>query len=104
MSLRLTDVSASTTSQSERYVEAAGERIGHVLDPRTGQPVPAWGSVTVIARDPLVADILSTTLFVLGPVRAKEWAERLGEVGVLLLEERDGEVTPSWNREFEQYR
>lgn len=64
--LVVTDASVSTTSSSERP--------GHVLDPRTGQPVPAWGSVTVVADDALVADILSTALFVMGADAALEWA------------------------------
>ncbi|MBW3552971.1 MAG: FAD:protein FMN transferase [Gemmatimonadetes bacterium] len=64
--LVVTDASVSTTSSSERP--------GHVLDPRTGRPVPAWGSVTVVVEDALVADILSTALFVMGADAALEWA------------------------------
>lgn len=100
--LRLREASVSTTSQSERWVEAAGERIGHVLDPRSGRPVPAWGSVTVVARDALVADVLSTALFVMGPVAGREWASRLDEVAVLFLEERGGTVVASSNAAFER--
>lgn len=96
VALRLRDHSASTTSQSERYIEAAGERFGHVLDPRTGLPVPAWGSVTVVHRDPLLADILSTALFVLGPERGLAWAEGRGDVGALFLVERAGQLEARW--------
>lgn len=96
-SLRLRDRSASTSSQSERGVTAGGRRLGHVLDPRTGEPVPAWGSVTVVAADPMVADILSTALLVMGPDEAWRWAEGRRDVGVLLLVEREGRVLPRWN-------
>ena len=74
-SLRLHNASASTTSQSERFVTVRGRQLGHVLDPRTGTPVPAWGSVTVVHADPMVADILSTALFVMGPEEGMRWLE-----------------------------
>jgi thiamine biosynthesis lipoprotein len=93
----LADGSASTSSQSERYVRAAGQNIGYILDPRTGTPAPAWGSLTVVAQDPLRADILSTALFVLGPDSALAWGSRHPEVGVLVLDRRDGAIRPRWN-------
>jgi len=83
--LLLRDVSASTSAQSERFVTVAGARYGHILDPRNGRPVPAWGSVTVIAADPLVADIVSTALFVMGPEQGLVWANRHPELGAIFL-------------------
>lgn len=74
--LEVTDASVATSGQSERGFDVDGERLGHILDPRTGRPVPAWGSVTVVAPDPLVADILSTALYVMGPDAGLEWATR----------------------------
>jgi thiamine biosynthesis lipoprotein len=96
--LRLRDRSASTSSQSERFVDADGRRLGHVLDPRSGEPVPAWGSVTVVAEDPALADVLSTALLVLGPDAALAWAESRDDVGVLVLEIAAARVTARWNR------
>lgn len=95
--------SVATSAQSERSVEVDGERLGHVLDPRTGRPVPAWGSVTVVAADPVAADVLSTALLVMGAEAGRRWAEGREE-GVLLLEVRGGEVEASWNTAFERYR
>ena len=90
--LRLRDRSASTSSQSERTLAVNGRRIGHVLDPRTGEPVPAWGSVTVVAEDPGVADAFSTALLVLGPEAGLRWARSRRDIGVLFLIERNGQV------------
>lgn len=95
--LWLASGSASTSSQSNRFVRAAGQTIGHILDPRTGTPVPGWGSLTVVSEDPLEADVLSTALFVLGPDSALAWAGNHPEVGVLVLDRRDGAVRPRWN-------
>jgi thiamine biosynthesis lipoprotein len=74
--LLLRDRSVSTSSQSERGVTVNGRRLGHIVDPRSGEPVAPWGSVTVVAEDPVAADILSTALLVLGPDAALIWAER----------------------------
>lgn len=63
------------------------ERPGHLLDPRTGRQLPAWGSVTVVSPDPVAADALATALFVLGPDDALRWARSRDGVGVLVLEE-----------------
>jgi thiamine biosynthesis lipoprotein len=101
--LRLQDRSASTSAQSEHFVVVGGRRLGHIVDPRTGHPVPAWGSVTVVAADPMLADILSTALLVLGPDRAIAWAGDHPELGVLVLDQRGGRVRPRWNAGLEPY-
>lgn len=61
-----------------------GERgVGHILDPRTGEP-PAFGafggSVTVLTRDAAMADALATALFVMGPERGLTFARSTPEV------------------------
>jgi thiamine biosynthesis lipoprotein len=98
VALRVADASVSTSAQSERYVSVNGIRYGHILDPRTGRPVPAWGSVTVVNRDPLAADVLSTALFVLGPEAGAAYARQHG-IAALFLVQRGGElqsiVTPA---------
>jgi FAD:protein FMN transferase len=101
--LHLHDRSASTSSQSERFVTASGRRVGHVLDPRTGYPVPAWGSVTVIAEDPTVADAVSTALLVLGPEDGLKWARAREDVAVLFLISRGGRLERRWNPALEQF-
>jgi thiamine biosynthesis lipoprotein len=87
--LRLRNLSVSTTGLSERFVEIDGRRLGHVIDPRTGTPVAAWGSVTVVHPDPMVADILSTALFVMGPGDGLRWAEAQGIASLFLLRQGD---------------
>lgn len=80
--LRLKDASASTSGNSERGVAVNGRRIGHLLDPRTGEPARDFGSVTVVAKDGLTADVLSTAFFVLGPSDALALSNRLRAGGV----------------------
>ena len=53
-------------------------RLGHVIDPRTGQTVSRPGSVTVWHHDALVADMLSTALYVMDAQDAVRWSEARG--------------------------
>ena len=80
--LSFSDLSLSTSGNSERALEVRGRRIGHLLDPHRGEPAPDFGAVTVAAPSALVADILSTAFFVLGPTRGLELSELLRREGV----------------------
>lgn len=96
--------SVATSGASERYVEHEGQRLGHIVDPRSGLPVPPWGSVTVVAPDPFAADVLSTALFVMGADDALDWAVRNPEYGVLILKGRDDDqVCARWNATMDQW-
>lgn len=101
--LRVADASVATSAQSERFLELDGVRYGHVLDPRTGVPVAAWGSVTVVAADAFAADALSTALFVMGPEAALAWARSRADIGVLVLELRGDDLVASWNPALESF-
>ncbi|UCF20376.1 MAG: FAD:protein FMN transferase [Gemmatimonadota bacterium] len=101
--IRLSEGSAATSGASERNFEIAGQRVGHILDPRSGKPVSAWGSVTVVALDPVVADVLSTALYVMGPEEGLNWAESWEEIGALFLVLEAGGLRLSWNAAMEPF-
>jgi FAD:protein FMN transferase len=81
VSVALEASSISTSGDSERFVTVGSRRIGHLLDPRTGQPAADFGSATVIASSALVADVLSTAFFVLGPSRGLDLSRELCNEG-----------------------
>ena len=68
----------SSSGDYERYRESDGERVHHIIDPRTGRPATHTAAVTVIAADAETADAASTALFVAGPAAWLEVAQRLG--------------------------
>ncbi len=66
--LPLEDVALSTSGDYERFFidEISGERIHHIINPRTGHSAGAIVSVSVIGPLGFDTDPLSTTVFVLG--------------------------------------
>ena len=56
----------ATSGDYRRYTEIAGKRYSHIIDPRSGQPVPhSIVSVTVVANQAMIADAYATALCVL---------------------------------------
>src|SRR5262249_47517845 len=78
--------SLSTSGGAEKDVVLDGKIIGHHIDPHTGYPAPSFGSVTVWAASALAADVLSPALYVLGPEKGKDWAEKADVAACFLLE------------------
>ena len=88
----LRDSSISTSGDYEIYYEKKGKRRTHIIDPRTGTPVPRLQSVSVIAPDGMTSDALSTSLFVLGPENGSRLVKNLPGVEALIVSE-GGKVT-----------
>lgn len=79
-------LSVSTSAQTERFVEIDGVRHGHILDPATGQPASGVICAAVTHPSAMIADALSTALFVRGRGGLEPLLAAYPEAGVLLLE------------------
>lgn len=85
----LRDASLCTSGDVFQHVEINGVRYSHIVDPRTGLGLTDHGLVTVIGRDGMTADALSTAVSVAGAGRAVGLARRFG-AEVLFLHEVGG--------------
>jgi FAD:protein FMN transferase len=67
--LSLRNCGFATSGDLFQHVELGGKRYSHIVDPRTAMAMTDHSLVTVIARDAVTANSLSTTTCVVGPER-----------------------------------
>jgi thiamine biosynthesis lipoprotein len=97
----LTDGTFSTSGDYARSFVKDGVRYHHLLDPATGQPARGCRSVTIVADSPLLADGLSTGVFILGPVEGMALIERLPHVeGVIVTAKNEVLVSSGLKDKF----
>lgn len=87
----LHDLAMATSGNYRNYFEdEKGNRLSHIIDPKQLRPVSHnLASITVLAPNTMMADGLSTGLFVLGPKKALEVAEREKLAVFLILKNGD---------------
>jgi thiamine biosynthesis lipoprotein len=102
--LELSDGTFSTSGDYARFFVKDGVRYHHLLDPATGQPARACRSVTIVADSPLIADGLSTGVFILGPEAGMALIERLPQVeGVIVTAKNEVLVSSGLKGRFTQF-
>jgi len=86
----ISDLAITTAGDYRKYREVDGQRIAHILDPRTGRPLThRLASVTVIDALAVRADAFDTALMVLGPDEGMALARKLNLAALFI--ERKGE-------------
>lgn len=89
----LSDAAVSTSGDYERYFidELSGERVHHIVNPRSGQSATGVTSVTIIGNTGLETDPLSTGVFVMGVEKGLELVNQLSGIDVIIID-RFGKV------------
>lgn len=86
--LPLSDTAISTSGDYERFfMDEKGERVHHILSPKTGKPVKGVMSVTILANDAITSDGLSTAVFVLGVNEGLALINKLEGIDAILIDE-----------------
>jgi thiamine biosynthesis lipoprotein len=102
--VNLTDMAISTSGDYERYFILNGKRYHHLLSPKTGHPAEECRSVTVIAKDDVLADAFATGVFILGPERGLKVLEKAGFDGVIVDSKGKIYLTPNIRGKIELTR
>lgn len=83
----LRDSAIATSGISRRAWTIDGQNYGHLIDPRTGQPVQSTHAVSVVAPDAATADALATALALMDPAHGIELIDTLAGVECLIVDQ-----------------
>ncbi len=81
--IRLLNQAIGTSGSARQGLVHQGQRLGHILDPRTGWPASHWLSTTVLHSDPTLADALATAFFVMSEEEICTYCEYHPEVSAI---------------------
>lgn len=84
--LSLEDRALSVSGSLGQWSEIEGRRYGHVLDPRSGQPLTRRRQALVVTGDASLAEALSTALLVQGEVEGMALVESQPDCEALLAD------------------
>ena len=84
--LALDSGAVATSGSYRKWREVDGQRVSHIVDPRTGQAsVSHLLSVTVLAADCMTADAWATACMVMGGERVIDMMENRTDLGVMTI-------------------
>jgi thiamine biosynthesis lipoprotein len=78
----------ATSGNYEKYIDIAGKRYSHIIDPRTGYPVQGVVSVSVLAPSAELCDALATSVFVLGVDAGLNLINQLKGVSCIIVDDQ----------------
>jgi thiamine biosynthesis lipoprotein len=101
--LLLVDAAVSTSGDAEQFVEIAGVRYSHIVDPRTGIGLKGRRSVTVVAKQGIYADSLTKMASILPANKAIAKIESIEGTATLIVVKTEKGVDVHQSKRFEGY-
>ena len=83
--VEIRDATFSTSGDYERSFMKDGVRYHHLIDPGNGRPARRSRSVTIMAASAMLADVLSTGVFIMGAGSGMPLIEKLNDVEGIIV-------------------
>jgi thiamine biosynthesis lipoprotein len=83
--VRLRGRAMATSASTYQKFDYNNRTLGHLLDPRSGQPAEGVAMATAFASSAAEADALATAFYVLGPADTRRYCEAHPAVSAILL-------------------
>jgi len=96
-------MAVATSGDIYQYVELAGRRYSHIVDPRTGIGLTRRRNVTAIAGDGATADWLATACSILSFKESLRLIRRFPGAALLVTEQRKGAIREWHSDNFSDY-
>lgn len=94
--LHLSHCGVSTSGDLHQFIEIAGRRYSHIIDPRTGLGLTNRIAATVIAQDAASSDAFATAACVLGDDEALVMVRNLGQIHLRVVSPEETRTSPGW--------
>ncbi len=96
--LNVTDCFISTSGDYEKYFEKNGIRYSHIFDAKTATPVQNdISSVTVVAKNGMISDFLSTLIYIEGVEKGFEIAKQFDAKIIIIKKDKTVLVSKGLN-------
>ena len=91
--ISIVNIAVITSGAYERYfIDDNGVKYGHIIDPNTGMPINnELLSVSIIGKDAVLCDALSTSLFVVGLEKSIEYWKKNNDFDAVFIT-KDGHI------------
>jgi len=92
----------TTSGNYRKYYESDGKKITHIIDPKTGYPVQnELISVTVYAKDGMIADAYDNALMLMGLKKALQFIEKRKELAAYFIyKDKTGKIADTASSRF----
>ncbi|MDB5264146.1 MAG: FAD:protein transferase [Adhaeribacter sp.] len=102
LQLLLKHQAVATSGDLYQYLDLNGVRYSHILNPYTGLGLTDQSRVTIIARNGLTADWLSTAVSVLGPQQGLTLADKTPGAAVSFIRQQNHQTQQWLSRRFKK--
>lgn len=102
--VKIKNAAIATSGDAYQFLEIAGTRYSHIVNPHTGLGLTISSTVTVIAPTGMQADGLASAVSVLGPIKGLELIRQLEATQVFVVTlEHENEITEYVSEGFKKF-